>query len=131
MITKEFTTQNGRELALVTFTIPGGTIPGGKWSDTINLVGDFNDWDPLSHPFHQLSDGSWSITLEMAIDQIYQFRYLCDGMVWFNDHSADGYIPNRRSGDNCLLITRRDFRCRAVEPIIDSRWRYRVIRQPA
>ena len=76
---------------------------------TVHLVGDFNNWDPRAHPFRQTATGDWTVTIAMAPDQIYQFRYLCDGHEWLTDNCADGYVPNDHGSENCLLITKRDF----------------------
>ncbi|HRW06981.1 MAG TPA: isoamylase early set domain-containing protein [Caldilineaceae bacterium] len=104
MIIKRFIQQNGRDIAQVTFC-----LPANKWSSTVHLVGDFNQWNQHTHPFHQTTDGAWTITVELPSDQIYQFRYLCDGHEWLTDRGADGYIPNVHGSENCLLITKRDF----------------------
>ncbi len=105
MIRKQFITDNERKIVQVTFT-----IPSCKWSNTIHWVGDFNHWNHFTHPFQRDHNGDRSITLEMTIDQIYQFRYLCDGREWMNDSSADGYVPNRLGSENCLLVTKADFK---------------------
>ena len=110
MITKEFTTRDGDEIVRVTFT-----VPADKWSTIVHWVGDFNDGDRLSLPFQQNRDGSWSLTLEMEPDHIYQFRYLCDSREWLNDSAADGFIPNGHLSENCLLITKRDFHSHIIE----------------
>lgn len=105
MIKKQFTGHNGHAVVQVTFI-----IPSCKWSNIIHLVGDFNHWDHGSHPFQRNQDGDWVITLQMAVDQVYQFRYLCDGHEWLNDSTADGYVPNGHYNENCLLITKQDFK---------------------
>ena len=33
---------------------------------SINLIGDFNGWDPTSHPLTRLADGAWEIFLDEA-----------------------------------------------------------------
>ncbi|NLV73862.1 MAG: glycoside hydrolase [Chloroflexi bacterium] len=88
---------NGR--VLVTFTLPA-TI----WAETITLVGDFNNWNTLSHPFQRSRDDtSWQVTLELDTGATYQFRYLVNGNQWQNDPQADGSAVNPFGGVNSIL----------------------------
>jgi hypothetical protein len=36
-------------------------IPGTIWAERINLVGDFNHWDPESLPFRHNREENWQI----------------------------------------------------------------------
>jgi len=74
MIKKDIFETNGKSLARVTFTVPSSI-----WADRIYLVGDFNGWDRLSHPFLRDREGAWTISVELEIGQSYQFYYLSDG----------------------------------------------------
>lgn len=99
MISKQQSKNNNK--VLVTFKLPAST-----WAETISIVGDFNDWDPHSHPFmRSQDDGSWQVTLELSKDRTYQFRYLVNGTQWQNDYQADGYAPNPFGGENSVLLT--------------------------
>lgn len=44
---------------IITFEIPG-TI----WAESVNLVGDFNNWDRVSLPFRRGRDGNWRVEVE-------------------------------------------------------------------
>ena len=74
-------------------------IPGMIWAERINLVGDFNDWDPQSLPFRQNRQGVWQVELELEAGRKYSFRYLLDG-------HADGYEPNPYGGYNSIVVAR-------------------------
>ena len=74
MIKKDILETDGKSLARVTFIVPSNI-----WADSIYLVGDFNGWDRLSHPFQRDREGDWKISVELEIGQSYQFYYLSDG----------------------------------------------------
>jgi hypothetical protein len=73
----------------VTFRIPKGKYPGAS---TINVVGEFNHWNPEATPMKVFKNGSFAATLDLDINKEYQFRYLMDGVAWENDWEADNYI---------------------------------------
>jgi len=99
MIRKTFIETERGLIARVTFSLPNGV-----WADTIYLVGDFNEWNPSSHPLEHGHDGIWTLTLDLEPGRCYQFRYLRDG-EWTNDSQADGFVGNLHGSDNSLLVT--------------------------
>lgn len=66
------------------------------------MAGDFNDWDwnrtPLERHGEQLKA---VVTVEAG--RSYQFRYRGADEAWFNDETADDYVPNEFGGVNCLI----------------------------
>lgn len=82
-------------------------FPSSIWAESVHLVGDFNDWDQRAHPLvkSRYGDSAWHVTLELDVDQEYQFRYLVDGQDWHNDWQADAYLPNPFGGDNSVVRT--------------------------
>ncbi len=62
-------------------------------AESMHLVGDFNDWDTEATPMDQLKSGDFTVTLYLAPDQAYQFRYLVDGETWLNEQQADQLAP--------------------------------------
>jgi len=97
MIFKEASQAPGR--VRVTFELPSSI-----WAERVNLVGEFNGWDRARTPMRQTgADGSWRITLELAADRDYEFRYLIDGEIWYNDFDADSYIANEYGSDNSVV----------------------------
>ena len=104
MITKDYSVDNRGTMAKVSFA-----LPDSLWATTIHLVGDFNGWDRASHQFRRGRDGQWTITVELEIGHVYQFRYLLDGRNWMNEEGADGFLTNRYGGENGLIITDPDF----------------------
>jgi 1,4-alpha-glucan branching enzyme len=78
-------------------------MPSDVASESLNVVGDFNDWEASATPMKRLKDGSWSTTLRMA-PGTYRYRYLADSSVWHNDGSADRYEPSGLGSDNSVLV---------------------------
>jgi 1,4-alpha-glucan branching enzyme len=81
-----------RPVCKVTFTLPPAY---GAEAKGVTLVGDFNEWSQESHPLKKAkSDGSFSITVDLPVNESFQFRYLIDGTAWINDDQADEYTPS-------------------------------------
>jgi 1,4-alpha-glucan branching enzyme len=79
-------------------------IPGTVWAERINLVGEFNGWDPASLPLQQNRDGDWQIELELDEGREYRFRYILDGQHWRDDWYADKFVPNPYGGHDSVVI---------------------------
>lgn len=76
----------------------------GETSETVHLVGDFNDWDPQATPMTRFKNGSYATELSLAVDTEYQFKYLVDGESWVNDLNSDKLIPNEFQGENSVVV---------------------------
>ena len=68
----------------------------------IFIAGDFNDWNPGSHPMKKDKKGVWKISLNLA-PGTYQYRFYVDG-DWQNDPGCTGYVENPFGGQNCVRI---------------------------
>ena len=104
MIYKTFVETNGKRMAQVTFM-----LPNTPRAEKIHLVGDFNDWDYSSHPFHRDHKGARTLTLDLELGRVYQFRYLRNGEEWMNDSQADAYVYNPNGTYNFIVVTDPDF----------------------
>ena len=60
----------------------------------VHLVGDFNNWQTNETPMKRLKNGEFTVTLDLPVNQSYQFRYLIDQNSWENDWDADQYVPS-------------------------------------
>ena len=83
-------------------------LPKDKVHDVekVSLVGDFNDWNPAANPMKKLSNGDFSITLNLPKNSKYQFKYFVDGDEWYNDEEADDYIEAPfPEAQNSLIVT--------------------------
>ncbi len=99
MLTKKYSKAETK--CKVTFTLPTEAIVGAK---QVNLIGDFNEWNPaLAIPMKKQKD-QYKITLELPTGRDYQFRYIGDNGKWANDWAADNYIPSPMDNvDNSVL----------------------------
>ena len=85
----------------VTFRLSGKKLK----ADSINVLGDFNEWDPKATPMEKLKTGDFKITLDLEKDQQIQFRYIIDQKDWYNDPDADDFVINEFGGHNCVVDT--------------------------
>jgi 1,4-alpha-glucan branching enzyme len=56
------------------------------------LVGDFNHWDPKTHPMKNDGSGVWNRTLMLPAGK-YEYKFLIDG-VWKEDPKNDQRCSN-------------------------------------
>ena len=77
-------------------------LPGSETSK-VSLCGDFNDWNPNSHPMKRRRDGRFSITVSMEAGSDHHFKYLLDEERWENDLAADSYERNSYGSDNSVV----------------------------
>ena len=47
-------------------------------ANAVFLTGDFNDWDPSSHPMKRQPDGAWTAQIPLPHGH-HHYRYLVDG----------------------------------------------------
>ncbi len=98
-IRKEYS--KNKEVCKVTFVLPRDIARNFK---TVSLVGDFNEWNPDANKFAETEkNGDYSVTIELPAGKKYQFRYLADGVHWFNEEEADGEIQTYVGSYNSVL----------------------------
>lgn len=73
-----------------TFVLPIEHPPGA-----VSVVGDFNDWQPGTHPLVDVDKQVRAVTIEVPEGQRVAFRYLAEDGHWFDDEQADWH-----DGDN-------------------------------
>jgi hypothetical protein len=59
---------------------------------SVNLVGDFNDWDAVATPLTQTGEGAWSVVLRLRPGTV-RYSFLVDGTEWRSDPRG---VPARR-----------------------------------
>jgi len=69
----------------------------------VSVVGDFNGWDPLSHPLVKRSNGMRSVALTVPTGTSLRFRYLADGGEFYDDPHADLIEPNGLGSTHCVV----------------------------
>ena len=78
------TTKPGRDGTVrVTFALPIDE-PGGA----VSVVGNFNDWNPFTHPLRKRANRTRSAAVTVQAGSTLHFRYLAEGGVWFDDESV-------------------------------------------
>jgi len=75
------TTKPGRDGTVrVTFALPIDE-PGGA----VSVVGNFNDWNPHTHPLRKRANRTRSAAVTVQAGTTLHFRYLAEGGIWFDD----------------------------------------------
>jgi 1,4-alpha-glucan branching enzyme len=93
-IKKEYS-QNNDECK-VTFILPKDIAENFH---TISVLGDFNLWDQHINQFcKNEADGTCTATVILEPQKKYQFRYLADGVHWFNEDDADEEVDSYYKG---------------------------------
>lgn len=88
-LTKQYL--KSKPVCKVTFRLPA---EAARDANSVNIVGDFNNWDIYAVPMQKLKDGTFKVTLELEPNHEYQFRYLIDENSWENDWEADRYTSS-------------------------------------
>jgi 1,4-alpha-glucan branching enzyme len=67
----------------------------------VTLMGDFNNWNPKTHPMKSDGKGAWKKTVMLFPDR-YEYRFLVDGQ-WCNDHT-ENVCPNEFGSYNNYIV---------------------------
>jgi 1,4-alpha-glucan branching enzyme len=86
-------------ISKVTFVLPVDQ-PGPA---PVSVVGDFNAWDPFSHPLRRRSNGTRSVSIQLSPGR-YRFRYLTSSGMFFDDPDADGHEANGYGETHSVLV---------------------------
>ena len=69
-------------------------------AERVSLAGDFNDWDPMSHPMKKDKKGVWKISINLD-PGTYQYNFYVDG-EWENDPNCTECVENPFGTLNCV-----------------------------
>ncbi len=72
--------------------------PGAK---TVCLVGDFNRWNPSTHPMERRLDGWWFLQVLLSHGH-HQYRFLVDGQPVVDPHAV-GVVHNEFNEEVSLI----------------------------
>lgn len=75
-----------------------------KEANSVEVAGSFNNWSPKKLPLKKRKDGVFKGTLNLPINNSFEFKYLVDGKQWVNDEEADQLIWNDFAGSENGLI---------------------------
>ncbi len=90
-----------KNICKVTFRLPKEAAQDAK---SVTIVGDFNKWNITETKMKKLSNGDFSLTLELPCDREYSFRYLIDANRWEKDWFADKHIPGDSGVDDSVVV---------------------------
>lgn len=68
---------------------------------SVELVGDFNNWDPTVHPMQRRPDGAWFLQVELKHGH-HRYMFRVDGQLQL-DPKAHGIARNEK-GEKVSLI---------------------------
>jgi 1,4-alpha-glucan branching enzyme len=92
-----------KPICKVTFRLPKEAVESAK---SVNLVGEFNNWNIYATPMKKLKNGSFTVTLDLESNRDFQFRYLIDQTTWENEWDADNYVATPYGDcENSLIRT--------------------------
>lgn len=104
MLSKQYV--KSRNVCKVTFQLPLDELPEGLEVHSVRLLGDFNDWDKSATPLTlSKKKKAYTVTVELEPGQEYEFRYVINGNIWYNDWAADAYVPGDYGQDNGVVMT--------------------------
>jgi len=82
----------------VTFTVPAIE------AQSVEVVGAFNNWTPNELPLKKRKDGVFKGTINLPVNNSFEFKYIVDGTTWVNDEQADKFVWNDFAGsENGIL----------------------------
>ena len=64
-------------------------------AQSVSLVGDFNQWNPTSHPMKQQPDRAWLLRIELKHGH-HRYAFLVDGQLTL-DPRAQGITRNDKN----------------------------------
>ncbi len=79
----------------VTFTLPADEPDGA-----VSVVGSFNDWNPFAHPLRRRANRTRSAAVSVQAGSTLHFRYLAEGVVWFDDET----VPAQGGQDVAITV---------------------------
>ena len=71
---------------------------------SVSLAGDFNQWNPSSHPLKMDNEGIWRISFALNPGQ-YEYRFFVDG-EWQNDPHGGPFVEKPLGTSNSLKIVK-------------------------
>jgi 1,4-alpha-glucan branching enzyme len=78
-------------------------LPPEVSAESASVCGDFNQWSPVANPMVRRKDGRFSVTVALAAERTYRYRFLLDGERWENDWDAEMYAHNVFGTEDSLI----------------------------
>jgi len=71
-------------------------------AESVFIAGDFNQWNPSSHPLKADANGTWRISLGLNPGR-YEYRFFVNS-EWQNDPNCSSFVENPFGTSNSLKI---------------------------
>ena len=72
-------------------------------AESVNLAGDFNDWDPASLPMQKLDRGTWVLRIHLA-EGIYHYQFIVNHDIRVVPPHADAYASDGFGGKDGIVL---------------------------
>jgi len=72
-------------------------------AQSVNVAGDFNDWNTGADPMVQQADGTWKLDKKLAPGR-YAYKFVIDGGTWMEDPSASESVDDGYGGKNSVIV---------------------------
>jgi len=73
-------------------------------AETVQLVGDFTDWEQSPVTLKKQKDGTWKASIPLEEGE-HEYRFLVDGQ-WQDDEQCPDRRPNGFGQQNCIRVVR-------------------------
>jgi hypothetical protein len=74
-------------------------------AQTVQVAGDFNEWNPARTPLEPTGTGAWTVTLPLEPGR-YQYKFVVDGQTWLADPFAAEQDDDGFGSQNAVLDVR-------------------------
>jgi 1,4-alpha-glucan branching enzyme len=72
-------------------------------ANSVCLVGDFNNWNPSSHPMERQADGSWRVEIPLSRTRHY-YQFLVDGEPVLDPEAMCSFSRQRESKVSLIAL---------------------------
>lgn len=73
-------------------------------AETVNLAGDFNNWNSTENQFVKNGDGFWQTEILAPAKGKYKYKFIVNGHLWFEDTNNGMKEEDGLGGFNSILI---------------------------
>jgi len=74
-------------------------------AQTVQVAGDFNEWNPARTPLEPTGTGAWTVTLPLEPGR-YKYKFVVDGQTWLADPFAAEQDDDGFGSQNAVLDVR-------------------------
>jgi hypothetical protein len=74
-------------------------------AQTVQVAGDFNEWNPARTPLEPTGSGAWTVTLPLEPGR-YKYKFVVDGQTWMADPFAAEQDDDGFGSQNAVLDVR-------------------------